>query len=169
MKEEWKDVVGYEGLYKVSSLGRVKRLRLRTKLMSEYCNLSHCSDGYLRIRLTRRGVHKAHYVHRLVAIAFIGNEECKPFINHKNGVKNDNVMPNLEWCTTSENHRHAFRVLGRKHSGGKRRPVVAIDDYGVTRYDTITQASKERSVDERIIIRGAQGAKTHGSTMWRYV
>lgn len=68
----------------------------------------HDKDGYLRIGLTRHGKMKEYFVHRLVALTFISNQYNLPIINHKNGVKDDNYVDNLEWCTKRENTLHAM-------------------------------------------------------------
>ena len=119
--EIWKDVVGYEGYYKVSSLGIVKGVerkftqfngltkRYNTKTLSEkVMKPFEDKDGYLKIQLTKDGVHNKFFVHRLVAIAFLPNPENKPEVNHKEGNKKDNRVEMLEWNTTSENQRHAI-------------------------------------------------------------
>jgi len=96
----WKDVVGYEGLYEVSSEGQVRNSS--GKIMSPYKH----KGKWLKVSL-RNGVSKKNYpVHRLVAIAFIPNPLNKPEINHINLQKDDNRVANLEWVTGEENRKH---------------------------------------------------------------
>lgn len=109
IQEIWKDVVGYEGHYRVSSLGRVKSLKFnREKILSLRCR----GDGRIDAYLTMDGLTSTYSVHRLVAIAFIPNPQKKPTVNHKNGLPDDNTVENLEWATNLENNLHSIHVLG---------------------------------------------------------
>ena len=114
-QETWKDVKGYEGLYQVSSLGKVKRIRFINKNTSrpqeKVIKQKLRKDGYLEVALYKKGKGKSIQVHRLVAQAFLYNIDNKPAVNHKNGNKTDNKVTNLEWVTVSENAIHSSRVL----------------------------------------------------------
>lgn len=115
INEIWVNVVGYEGLYNVSNLGRVKSLdkeisnnrceyTKKGKILKPYLD----KDGYGTVNLYKDGNKKLLKVHRLVAQSFIENNENKPTVNHKNSIRFDNRADNLEWATYSENNQHAF-------------------------------------------------------------
>ena len=111
--ELWKWVVGYEGLYLVSNLGRVFSTPKTTHcghVMKQNTNWA----GYKTVCLSKEGVKKFFSVHRLVSIAFIDNVKNKKEVNHINGIRSDNRLSNLEWVTRSENEKHAFSNLGKK-------------------------------------------------------
>ena len=105
--EVWKDVVGYEGLYKVSECGEVLNTK-RNKLQKSYRH----GRGYDRIGLTSQGLQRNHYVHRLVGDAFLEPPKNvnQNQINHIDGNKNNNHYSNLEWVTASENMKHASKI-----------------------------------------------------------
>ena len=113
--EIWKDIQGYEGCYKVSNFGNVMALKreyssngskrfTEEKILKKRIN----KDGYLNAALTLKGKRKDISVHRLVAMAFIDNPENKLEVNHKDGIKTNNNISNLEWNTRAENNRHAI-------------------------------------------------------------
>lgn len=114
--EVWKDIKGYEGLYQVSNFGRVRSIDRYVShpksgmlyLKGRPMSLS-IRNGYSVVSLNKNGKATSHLVHRLVAVAFIENIENKPQVNHKNGVKDDNNISNLEWVTASENSIHAYK------------------------------------------------------------
>ncbi len=111
MKEIWKDVENYEGLYQVSNLGRVKSL-ITNKILKPDIGL------YKVVRLYKNKKGKRVYVHRLVASSFIINSDNKPMVNHIDGNKLNNKIENLEWVTCQENNRHAFDTGLNKGSYG---------------------------------------------------
>ena len=107
--EIWKDITGYEGLYQISSLGRVKKFNFFTKgknteLKEKIFFTKHIKNSYKNFSLVLNGVSKSFKLHRLVAEAFIPNPENKRCVNHKNGLRYDNRVENLEWVTHSENN-----------------------------------------------------------------
>lgn len=110
VKEVWKDVVDYEGLYKVSNYGRIKNKN------NEFLNPPLTPKGYARVSLFKEGSCKNYFVHRLVALAFLSNSDKKPVVNHKNGCKIDNRLANLEWATIGENNIHAYDMGLHKSS-----------------------------------------------------
>lgn len=101
MKEVWKDIEGYEGLYQISNLGRVKRVTTGRILKG-----GKDKDGYLMVKLYKNNIRSNKKIHRLVAEAFIPNPENKPQVNHADENKTNNSLDNLEWMTAKENINH---------------------------------------------------------------
>ena len=119
-KTEWRDVVGYEGLYQVSNEGWVRSVEhtinfvdVRCKELVQRLRKSRVMkqrverNGYCRIELTLGVDRTKHLVHRLVAKAFLPNKDDLPQVNHINEVKDDNCVENLEWCTAEYNQQYS--------------------------------------------------------------
>lgn len=113
-KEIWKSVVGYEGLYSISTFGNVKSFQRNRQIIM---NPATTRYDYKRLSLKKNGVKKSVFVHRLVAKAFIPNPHNKRTVNHKNFNTHDNRVENLEWCTQQENITHS--VLNGRNSRGE--------------------------------------------------
>ena len=111
--EQWRDIEGYDGMYQVSDLGRVRsRKSGEWKVMSASKN----NSGYLIVQLSKYGKKKHFLVHRLVASAFIPNsDESKTQINHKNEIKTENIVSNIEWCSASYNMNYNGLYWRRKN------------------------------------------------------
>ena len=114
------DIKGYEGIYKVKRNGDVISIK-SNRVLKPFKK----QGGYWRIGLYKDGKMRHHAIHRLVAITYIPNPLLKPEVNHKNGIKTDNNIINLEWVTTSENQLHAFKLglqkplYGEDHQNSK--------------------------------------------------
>lgn len=115
MKEIWKDIKGYEGLYQVSNFGNVKSIR-RNKLLKQKLN----KTGYYSVVLSVNGKIKCYLTHRLVAETFITNPDNLPCVNHKNERKNENRVDNLEWCNYLYNNTYGNRISKYRNSRCKR-------------------------------------------------
>lgn len=128
-QEEWRDVVGYEGFYQVSNTGKVrsvdrfvnapqgKRIS-RGKIISQI----NKDNGYLYVSLCSNGTRKNHYVHRLVADAFVNNAHCGDVVNHIDFNRKNNNAGNLEWCTQRYNvdySRERMKKPRKKYKGTK--------------------------------------------------
>jgi len=130
-KEVWKSISEYENLYSVSNLGRVKshKRKVRNRHGFRFCRekiLSNTNNGvgYLICGLSKKGKRKNFLIHRLVCYSFLDSDLNKTIVNHKNGIKTDNRVENLEWCTQMENIKHSIDnnlvdQLGSKHHSSK--------------------------------------------------
>ena len=181
--EIWKDVENYEGLYQVSNLGRVRSLErdvffpngtihhLKEKMLAP--NLDRY--GYQYVQLYKNGKSKGMFVHRLVAMAFIPNLENKSQINHKNEVKTDNVVENLEWCTSVYNINYGTRTTRavqnrRSYKLGNNPSAKAVfcEELNKT-FDCAKRAEQELGIWGTSIIKVCKGKrKTAGGFHWRY-
>lgn len=106
--EVWKDVPGWEGYYEVSSLGRVKGVNITHNYHKpRILKASPDKDGYPRVAMCKNGTVKYATVHCLMAQSFMEPDPERPYVNHKDGIKTNCVLDNLEWCTIKENNQHA--------------------------------------------------------------
>lgn len=180
MIEKWKPVKGYEGLYEVSSLGRIKSLSKRVD--SGKCHRSYPekilkpgkdSKGYLRVVLSDYN-HKSHTykLHRLVAEAFIPNPKKLPEVNHIDGNKANDSVDNLEWIGRSDNLKHAYKnalksVKGAKNPAAKltAEQVVFIKAHFIPRDNEYgcVPLSKKFNVHRKTISRVVNGTSWKGA------
>ena len=172
MQEEWRDIAGYVGLYKISNQGNVWSFHRGILLKPVKDN-----DGYLKVCLYKKGRSQSFRVHRLVASAFIPNQENKPEVDHINTDKTDNRAINLRWTTSSENHmNHITRQNNSYAQRGRRtgklsvfsRPVLCVDIN--KRFWNAREAYRILGVNWRHIGEVARGErKKAGGLSWRYL
>lgn len=112
LQEEWRAVVGYEGLYEVSNLGRVRSLFRYKKIVKGVPT----NKGYLRVTLCKDKVHRLCSIHRLVAMAFLPNPNNYPCVNHKDEIRTNNKVDNLEWCSYKYNVNYGNIVEKKRQS-----------------------------------------------------
>jgi hypothetical protein len=173
MIDVWKSIPGYEGLYEahpsglVRSLDRVDRIgRLRRgRLLKAPLN----SHGYPNLSLYKDGERHGFELHRVIALTFLKPADGRHEVNHKNGVKADCCVTNLEWCTSKENQHHSRRVLGNECAGPKR-PLIAFNGPIEIRFES-WMAAKRSGFNVGCIhaaLHGKHQRKTHGGYQWRY-
>ena len=152
--EIWKDVKNYEGLYQVSNLGRVWNKRTGN-LLSE----RHHSSGYRTVLLKKRGNFKCCYVHRLVAEAFLVNDDLKnkTQVNHINEIKTDNRECNLQYCTPKENINHgtAKERAKQTRSKTKENKIIVLDTGEI--FNDVAEISKKYCIPRWSIINCLKG------------
>lgn len=138
--EIWKDIEGYEGLYQVSNLGRVKSLKFNKEKIIKG---SKGGGGYLQVILCKEGKIKFHKVHRLVASAFLENPDNLPEINHIDEDKTNNITTNLEWCDCKYNINYGSRTEKTQ------KPILQFTKNGefVRRWESGTQVQRELGFD----------------------
>lgn len=182
MKEVWRDIPGYEGFYKASSQGRIRSVNRVTstkkcegKILRQYDK----GNGYYVISLCKNGNQKTNLVHRVIAQTFLENTKKLPQVNHKNGIKSDNRLINLEWCSRSENIQHAFKnglikspakgLTGYKSSKGKEIHQFDLDGNHLNTFGSARQAAISINASRSSITMCATGKiKTSAGYRWEY-
>ncbi len=180
--ELWKDITGYEGLYQVSNLGRVKSLDRQVKSKNgsiaakkgKLLKQTKRTKGYLCVNLSSNGKSKCIEVQRLVALEFLPNYSGKPCVNHKDENKENNCYQNLEWVTYKENNEYGSRIekASKARINGKLSKKVyqyTLDGTLINEYPSVAEVKRIHSYDSAKISLCCLGKrKTAYSYKWSY-
>lgn len=166
--EEWRPVPGYEGLYEVSNTGRVASLNYKHTGKRRALSQKAEVTGYKTVLLYKDGARKTKTVHRIVADAFIPKIKGMDFVNHKDEVKSNNNVNNLEWCNKAYNNNYGTRketVFSKL-----RRPVVAtLKDGSTELYPSVNDAGRSLNKSSSNISAALNGKiKTAYGRVWRW-
>lgn len=172
--EEWRDIGGYEGLYQISNSGLVKSLSKKIVRKNGFVQTfkarilkPNSSLNYDTVALSKGGVVKTFYVHKLVADAFVLNPNGLPEINHKDENARNNNASNLEWVTHRDNLNYGTH--NQKISIKNSCPICSIADDGtITKYPSITFASKHFGVTIQAISNAIRKGNKSNGLKWRY-
>ena len=174
MTEIWKDIKGYEGLYQVSNLGRIKSLPRETNNQFSWCErilkLKKTKFGYLVACLKVNGKDSFKSVHRLVAEAFIPNPLNLPQVNHKDEDKSNNRVDNLEWCDAVYNMNYGTCIQRRVEKQSKAVNQYTLDGVFIKQWKSAKEASKELHIDRstiKMVCYGRPQRKSAGGFIWR--
>lgn len=179
--EEWREISGYEGLYEVSNMGRVRSLRFRNgqtnKKREEPLTMAQGEvRGYSYVILADNNhIARNHRVHRLVAQAFLPNPNNYPEVNHKNEIRNDNRAENLEWCTRSYNQSYGnWYANNMKRIKNQMKKVGKFDADGnlIDFYESINEAARINNVSAGSICNVCKGSRKRnrvGGFFWKYI
>lgn len=177
MREIWKPVVGFEGIYSVSNYGNVRREETGvSKGTGNYARSQHTlkqkknNKGYLLVDLYKNNTRHQFLVHRLVATAFITNANNLPCVNHIDENKFNNNVDNLEWCTQKYNIN--FGSCARKIGEANSNPVEQYSKTGekICEYPSIIEAQRQTNISNGNIVDCLHGRRqSAGGFIWRYV
>lgn len=183
--ELWLPIKGYEGLYEVSNYGQVKTLKKPSGLGSHCFKKEKIKKarlnkyGYYDLTIWKSQIPKHYQIHKLVALHFVDNPFNKPFINHIDGIKTNNCYNNLQWCTASENTRHAFKtglMIPRKKESFsvaeieklrarcvKKVLKISVSGIILNEYPSIVDAARDNSLNPQNIYQAIyRKSKSHG-------
>ena len=163
MKEIWKDIEGYDGIYQVSNFGRVRSLKWgKVKFLKPIDN----KYGYLIVTLCKNSISKKYKVHRLVTQAFLPNPNNLPQVNHKDENPSNNIVSNLEWCDSKYNNNYGTK--NEKIS----KVVIQIDkntNVIVNIFPSLMEAERQTGCSNSHICSCCKGErKTTGGYKWKY-
>lgn len=186
MEEIWKDVKGYEGLYQVSNLGRVRSLdryvncgiKNNNRVIKKGKIIKQCiRNNYLGVGLCNQKTQKSKNVHRLVAEAFIPNPNNYSCVNHKDENKLNNCVQNLEWCTNAYNNNYGTRLnkisKALTNNSKTSKKVNQYDKNGnlIRQWESTKQIERELGINNAHIGKCCQNKphyKTSGGYIWKY-
>lgn len=177
----WKDVVGFEGLYEVSNIGRVRSidrailrsdgtyLNLKGKILPQYKKCGNSSLPRLYVNLSKKGKAYTKTVSRLVAMAFLENKNNYPEVNHKDENPLNNNVLNLEWCTSEYNHNFGTRNKRQAEKLYKKVNVFDLNHVFIKKYDSIKSAAEDLNCDPSSITKVCKGKnKYHNGCIFEY-
>ena len=167
--EVWKDVVGFEGLYKVSNKGNVfsvERLNSRgRKRGGRILKPTHTRNGYLKVDLHNNGKRKTKHIHRLVTEAFIPNPNNFPQVNHIDEVKDNNNVSNLEWCDARYNNNHGTRNERDARTKSKKVRAVNVETGEVHTFNSTREAGR-KGYNQGVVSQASRGIY-YGGNLYR--
>ena len=174
--EIWKDIPRYKGLYQASNKGRIRRLQRTivnhgtvTTKKGAIIRQSCSRKGYKRVRIYFNGNEREEFVHRLVAESFIPNPKKMHLVNHKDEIKDNNSLENLEWCDYAYNNTYGTRT---KRSAEKQSIKViqyTLDGRIVAEYPSINEAARQAKISAGHICHVCKGLRpTAGGFVWAY-